>query len=188
MLAPAVPYHKQETSEFCGAACLKMAIEALNQPAGSQTSLYNAAHGFNTVDSGSGWSSPPDGVAHVLETKGNLTSIMAAVLDIKGEAAITRQAIWSLQRHGVPPIILVWGWSHWVVLVDCETVGVPQSLHDDNYRIKAVMLNDPSLEDEEDPPPPPRYVTYSQWTRNYLMPVPSGHWAGKRVAVGAFVA
>ena len=187
MALPVVSYHNQETSEFCGAACLKMAIEALNRTAGSQTALFHAAHGFNTVDPKPGWSSPPDGVGHVLETKGQLTSNMAAVLDERGEAAITRQAIWSLHQHGVPPIVLVWGMSHWVVLVDFETDGVPQSLDDDSYRIKAVMLHDPSLEDGEDPPPPPRFVTYSKWTRDYLMPVPKGHWEGKRVAVGAFV-
>jgi hypothetical protein len=36
------------------------------------------------------------------------------------------------------------------------------------------------------PPPPPRHVTFAEWKRTYLEPVPHGYWKGKVVAVGNF--
>src|SRR5688572_28353734 len=151
-----VPYHEQETSNFCGAACLKMVVEALGHKAGSQTTLFNQSEEHGVLDPQSDWAGPPDGLEWVLQDKGEIARSAAEVLSPTGETALTRKIIWSISKHKVPPIVLIWGWIHWVVVVDYDIDhGPPTGPGDTSYTINGVMIHDPGPDIGEDRPPPP---------------------------------
>jgi len=189
MPLPVVPYHRQEGEDHCGAACLKMVIEALGRKSGSQASLFADAHRHGRLDPATGWLSPPDGVEWTLETRTELRNSALEVAALTTELALTRRLVWSLFHHSVPPIALVYGLEHWVVVVGYDIDRDPNGPSDSGYNIRALEIHDPWRKTEEGdppPPPPPRHITMREWQRTYLKPVPSGYWKAKVVAVGVF--
>jgi hypothetical protein len=122
----------------------------------------------------------------------NRTPLQASQVEVEAlveELTLTRRLVWSLHQHSVPPIALVYGWDHWVVVVGYDISRDPNGPSDDDYEIRALEIHDPwRLVEEGDapPPPPPKHVTFEEWLRTYLKPVPRGHWEGKTVAVGVF--
>ncbi|HYN06354.1 MAG TPA: C39 family peptidase [Vicinamibacterales bacterium] len=189
MAPPAVPYHRQEGEDFCGPACLLMVIEALGQPSRTQPSLYDDAHDHGAEDPQAWWASPPDGMEWALENRAAMSKSTLEVVTFKTELPITRRLVWSLFQHSVPPIALVYGWDHWVVVVNYDISRNPTGPSDSGYEIRALEIHDPwrTLDDPDPPPPPPpRHVTLDEWQDTYLKPVPQGHWEGKQVAVGVF--
>ena len=189
MAPPNVPYHRQEGEDYCGPACLKMVIEALGLTSAGQPTLFDDAHDHGSHDPKEWWASPPDGVEWALDKwAGSLVAPVEAV-SLKTELPLVRRLIWSLADHSVPPIALVYGWDHWVVVVGYDITGTPAGPSDGSYEVKALDIHDPwrtAEEGEPPPPPPPRHVTLKEWRRTYLKPVPKGHWKKKVVAVGVF--
>ena len=189
MPPPVVPFHRQEGPTRCGAACLLMVIEALNQPSRTQDSLFDDAHNHGTEDPTALWSSPPDGMEWALEQRAAVSKSLLELVEFTLEMSLTRRLVWSLFQHSVPPIALVYGRDHWVVVADYDLNGTPSGPSDAGYEIKAVHIHNPWLtEGEDDPPPdaPPEIVSLDDWLTTYLEPVEKGHWKGKRVAVGVF--
>ena len=184
-----VPYHRQLGLSYCGAACQRMVIEALGHPSDSQNQLMADAKTHSGLDPKSPWNSPPDGVEWVLEHRASLQASTLNVLAVPTELGLTRQVIWSLFQHSVPPIALVRGWSHWVVVVNYDVSRNPNGPDDEGYDIDGLHIHDPWREPEEGnapPPPPPKHVTLSQWRTKYLKQVPAGYWDRMMVAVGVF--
>ena len=190
MAPPNVPYHRQEGEDYCGPACLQMVIEALGLKSVGQPTLFDDAHEHGTHDPQSWWASPPDGVEWALDKRvGNHLSSPVGSVSMKTEMPVIRRLVWSLADHSVPPIALVYGWDHWVVVVGYNITGTPAGPSDGSYEVKALDIHDPWRTVEEGdppPPPPPRHVTLKEWRRTYLKPVPKGHWKKKVVAVGVF--
>ena len=182
MAPPTVKYYRQEDFNYCGPACLRMVIEAVGGPLVSQPSLYKDAHGHGTQDTKSAWWSPPDGVEYTAEKH---TSLQFDLAVETGELRLTRRLVWSLYS-GFPPVALVYGDDHWVVVVDYDVSTDPVGSEDDSYDVRAVEIHNPWREEEEgDPPPPPpgTHVTIQTWREDYLMKVPAGHWKNKFVAL-----
>jgi hypothetical protein len=183
-----VPYHRQEDTNYCGAACLQMVIEALGLGLHDQDDLYRGAHYHGRPDKGTNWFSPPDGLEWMLDTvKGRSSNV--DVCSLTREPALTRQLVWSLFNDSAAPISLVYGHSHWVVVVGYDIDRDPTGPTDTGYVIRALEIHDPwrtEIEASPPPPPPPRHVAYREWLRTYLKPVPTGRWTGHVVAVGDF--
>jgi hypothetical protein len=124
-----------------------------------------------------------------LEHRTDLSKSSVALAEFTAELSITRRLVWSLFQHSVPPIALVYGRDHWVVVADYDITGAPNGPSDSSYDITAVHIHNPWLsEGEDDPPPtePPEVVPLDEWLNGYLKGVQKGHWLGKRVAVGVF--
>ena len=182
MPLPTVNYYRQEDFNFCGAACLRMVIEAVRGPLLSQASLYKEAHGNGAKDPKSAWWSPPDGLEFTLEKH---TKRQIDLAEETGELRLTRQLVWSLYK-GFPPIALVYGDDHWVVVVGYDVSRDPIGAADTGYDVRAVEIHNPWREAEEgDPPPPPpaTHVTIATWRQDYLMKISSGHWKNRFVAL-----
>ncbi len=189
MAFPNVPYHRQEDPRYCGAACLQMTLETVaGAKSDTQKSLYTAAHEHGAYDKNYNWEVAPDGLQWRLQ-KGLEHPDTAAIAALKDESSLTRRLVWSLYRHSFPPIALVYGWDHWVLVVRYDISAEPRTPADDAYKIAAVEIHDPwrtAEEGDPPPPPPPRHVTLKEWHRTYLKPVKKGYWKDKSVAVGAF--
>ena len=185
-----VPYRRQQLPHYCGAACLQMVIGALRPNSSDpQSQLYADANSHSVLDPNSPWKSSPDGIEWVLGHRAGLQASTVSVLAVPLEDAVTRQIIWSLFTHQVAPIVLVYGWAHWVVVVGYEVSRNPTGPNDAAYDIEAVHIHNPwrsVAEGDAPPPPPPKHVAFSYWKSKYLKQVPSGFWDGMRVAVGVF--
>ena len=188
-MAVIVPYHQQTMVDWCGAACLRMVIQALNGQSGTQSQLFAEANTHGGLDPGSPWKSPPDGIEWVLKQRTGLQASAVTVLAVPHEEVLTRHVIWGLHQHGVPPIVLVYGWAHWVVVVAFDVSKNPTGPNDQSYDIEAVHIHNPWRQPEEGvdpPPPPPKHVAFSYWQKKYLRQVPQGYWDRMMVAVGVF--
>jgi hypothetical protein len=182
MPLPPVKYYRQGDFNYCGAACLRMVIEAVGGPLLSQASLYAEAHAHGAADPKSAWWSPPDGVEFTLE---NHTGNQFDVSALTGELPLTRRLVWSL-FSGFPPIASVYGDDHWVVIVNYDISRDPTGPADTGYDIRAVEIHNPWRHvGEGDPPPPPpaTHVTLETWRQDYLMKISSGYWKNRIVAV-----
>jgi hypothetical protein len=183
-----VPYHRQQDTDYCGAACLQMVIEALGLKSKDQDDLYVDAHAHGQQDPKTNWYSPPDGLEWTLDA---ITGLQADfdVCSLTKESALTRRLVWSLFNASAAPIALVYGFTHWVVVVGYDIDQDPTGPTDAGYVIRALEIHDPwrtELEANPPPPPPPRHVAYREWLSKYLKPVPTGYWVGQVVAVGDF--
>lgn len=176
MPPPVVNYYLQKSPTYCGAACLRMVIEAVGGPLLPQASLYKEAHAHGAEDPKSAWWSPPDGVEFTLDKHAPKNQV--EVLSLTGELALTRNLVWSLFQ-GVPPIALVYGLDHWVVVVKYDISRDPIGPDDTGYAIQAVVIHDPSNGT-------PQHMTLETWRLDYLMKVQSGFWKNHIVAVGTF--
>lgn len=189
MAPPKVPYHRQEDEAYCGPACLQMIIEAFGQSSRAQAALYRDAHNHGDQDPKNWWASPPDGLEWALQNRAGAQGEPVEVVSLRTELPLTRRLVWSLFGHSVPPIALVYGWDHWVVVVDYQASRDPEGPSDTGYEVTALEIHDPwrtAEEGDPPPPPPPRHVTIQEWRRTYLKPVPKGHWQDNVVAVGVF--
>jgi hypothetical protein len=183
MPLPPVNYYRQEDVDYCGAACLRMVIQAVGGPLLSQASLFTVAHAQGAEDPKGAWRSPPDGVASTLQEHAAKYEIR--LLSRTGELALTRQQVWSL-FSGVPPIAMVYGNDHWVVVVNYDISRDPTGPDDTGYDIRAVEIHNPWRhvgEGDPPPPPPPTHVPLETWRQDYLMQVPKGFWQNHIVAV-----
>jgi hypothetical protein len=166
-----------------------MVIDALKKPSQTQEELYKAAHKNGQKDPKDLWNCPPDGLEKVLESGAELSRTAVELAEFSAEMAITRRLVWSLFQHSVPPVALIYGRDHWVVVADYEITGNPSGPSDNGYDIRAIHIHNPWLSEGEDDPPTtalPEVIPIEEWLADYLQGVEKGHWQGKRVAVGVF--
>lgn len=119
-----IPYHQQNTNEFCGAACAQMVLTALGQDVGAlnQAALYTTA---NTTTSGTtGWYSYPDGLVNTLNAEwGDAQGLrfLLYICDTKDDLLQTvRQTIENTAGHQAGPIVVTGMKDHWVVVKGVE--------------------------------------------------------------------
>jgi hypothetical protein len=182
-----IPYHSQLDLVYCGPACIQMVVEGSGAVSPGQDVLYTKAHTHGGLDPVGNWASPPDGVDWTLD--GVLAANTFNVLTLSSEATLTRRIVWSIFNNSSPCIALVYGWAHWLTVVGYDITADPTKKTDTTYTINALDLQDPwrtEAEGPAPPPPPPRHVTFQEWKRTYLEPVPHGYWKGKVLAIGNF--
>ncbi len=203
-----VPYHQQDTSYYCGAACAQMVLASPNVGAGilDQDDLYADNHSHSTTDTGVSWYTGPDGLEWTMNDRrppGFTNSFVLFALS--SEDAISRKICWTIHHYEVAPISLVFGWAHWIVVRGFDASDAPASSGDLSYSITAFDVNNPwpPVPSESDPtlaPPPPHsatdgcgtgadrgianeHITYATWQADYMTGVPGGYWSGKFLAV-----
>lgn len=192
----ATEYHQQDTDYYCGAACAQMVLAQCGVGLLDQAGLYNDNHSHSTTEGG--WATGPDGLTW---TMNNRQSSKYFVLDALGtEDAISRMLAWTIHHYHISPIALVFGWQHWIVVRGFTATVAPTSSSDVSYALIGFDINNPWPPTPAPPPPPPHttgdvcgsggtrgvadeHISYSQWRTTYMTGVPSGHWAGKFVAV-----
>ena len=201
-----VPYHQQDTSYYCGAACAQMVLASPGVDAGilDQDDLYADNHAHSTIESG--WASAPDGLTWTMNDRRPASFNNSFVLfALDNEEAISRKICWTIHHYNVAPISLVYGAQHWIVVRGFDASDAPSSSGDTSYSITAFDVNNPwppcpSLYNPADAPPPPHsngdgcggggdrgvdneHITYATWQADYMTGVTFGHWNGKFVAV-----
>lgn len=192
-----VPYHQQDTNNYCGAACAQMLLHATGQPLLSQDDLYNDNHN-HTVEAAA-WASPPDGLCWTLNNRQpqkhfTLDSTVA-------EEPISRTLCWAIHRYQCAPVALVFAGNHWVVVRGYTASAAPGTSFDTSYTISSFDLNNPWPPVPVPPGPPPHVdgdacgsggnrgvadinVAYGTWQTDYLTPNVFGtQWLGRYVAV-----
>ena len=196
-----VEYHQQDTDYYCGAACAQMVLKETGDALLSQDDLYNSNHAHSTAEGG--WATGPDGLNFTLNALKPAPPVFNSffVLDaVNTEESISRIIIWTIHHYQIAPVAMVYGWAHWIVIRGFETTALPSSGADVSYAILGYYVNNPWPPTPTPGPPPPHstgdicgsggnrgianeYISYSTWQTDYMTGIPSGHWAGKFVAV-----
>lgn len=189
-------YHQQDTDYYCGAASAQMVLQECGSGLLSQVDLYNDNHSHSTAEGG--WYTAPDGLAWTLN---NRQSGRYFVLDaLATEDAISRMIAWTVHHYQVAPVAMVYGWAHWIVVRGFTASATPSSSQDVGYTISGFDVNNPWPPTPSPAPPPPHstgdvcgtggdrgvadeHISYTTWRTDYMTGIPSGHWAGKFVAV-----
>lgn len=189
-------YHQQDTDYYCGAASAQMVLEECGAGLLSQVNLYNDNHSHSTTEAG--WYTAPDGLTWTLN---NRQSGRYFVLDaLATEDAISRMIAWTIHNYQVAPVAMVFGWAHWIVVRGFTASDTPSSSQDIGYTISGFDVNNPWPPTPAPPSPPPHstgdvcgsggargvadeHISYTTWRTDYMTGIPSGHWAGKFVAV-----
>jgi hypothetical protein len=192
----ATQYHQQDTDYYCGAATAQMVLEQCGAGILGQVGLYNDNHSHSTAESG--WYTAPDGLTW---TMNNRQTGKYFVLDaLSTEDAISRMICWTIHHYKVSPIAMVFGWAHWITVRGYTASAAPANSGDVGYTISGFDVNNPWPPTPMPGPPPPHnagdvcgsggtrgvadeHISYTTWKSDYMTGIPSGHWAGKFVAV-----
>jgi hypothetical protein len=202
-----VPYHQQDTSYYCGAACAQMVIASPDVGGAllDQDDLYTDNHSHSLHDGGA-WATGPDGLQWTMNDRRppGFTGWFA-LYEPTSEDTISRKIVWTIHHYNVAPIALVFGSAHWIVVRGFDASDAPASSTDTGYSITAFDVNNPwppvpSWSNAAAGPPPPHggsdgcgtggdrgvaneHITYATWQSTYMTGVSFGHWNGKFVAV-----
>ena len=192
-----VPYHEQLDSTTCGAACLKMALEAktIRGNTATEAQLFTETESpewGSATDKGSS----PRNIANAFKARGGQPALSVDVHMPAGphaEAELIRRMIWSIENAGVPPIALVayaegspFGDGHWMVVVGYHADRAPTGPTDEGCVVSALEFNNPmrAAGDQKYPD----HVSYAWWRRRYMKRVGDRtdgnvHYKGSVVAV-----
>jgi|GEM_PF-606118 len=209
---PNVPYHQQDYPSYCGAACAQMVLKSLTpsgQPAIGQYDLYSR-HLNNSSDSLVQWGMAPDELANVLNDFKPVTfGGVFRLAPCASEVEVSRQITFLISKGEPPPIALIYGMRHWLVVRGYDADRQPNSATD-NINIFAFYVNNPW--------PPLKYsnaipqnhvdgdvcgtgfgqggsagcpdfrIPYSVWQSDYMTGIPGqlisrSNWAGLFLAV-----
>jgi hypothetical protein len=195
----AVQHHQQDTDYYCGAACAQMVLETIGAGILDQDDLYADNHSHSTIEPL--WYTGPDGLTWTMNDRRPASFANWFVLfALAGEDAISRKIVWTIHHYQVAPIALVYGWAHWIVVRGYDASAAPSGAADTSYTITAFDINNPWPPTPSGVGVPPHaaadgcgsggtrgianeHVTYATWQADYMTGVPSGHWAGKFLAV-----
>jgi hypothetical protein len=199
-----VAYHQQDTDYYCGAACAQMTLDSIGTGLLDQDDLYADNHSHSIIEPN--WYTGPDGLEWTMNDRRPPGFTNRFVLYAPtSEDTVSRKICWTIHHYKVAPIALVYGWAHWIVVRGFDASDAPSSSGDTAYTITAFYVNNPwppcpSAYDPALAPPPPHsgtdgcgtggnrgiadeHVAYGMWQSTYMTGVPSGHWAGKFLAV-----
>jgi hypothetical protein len=189
-------YHQQDTDYYCGAATAQMVLQQCGAGILGQVGLYSDNNSHSTTESG--WYTAPDGLTW---TMNNRQSSKYFVLDaLATEDAISRMIAWTIHHYKISPIAMVYGWAHWITVRGYTASAAPSNSGDVGYTISGFDVNNPWPPTPMPGPPPPHtagdvcgsggtrgvadeHISYTTWKADYMTGIPSGHWAGKFVAV-----
>lgn len=194
-----VAYHQQDTDYYCGGACAQMVLDEIGAGLIPQDDLYNENHAHSTTEPG--WATAPDGLQFTMNDRRPAAfNNWFALFALANEDSISRKLCWTIHHYQVAPIALVFGWQHWIVIRGYDASAAPSNSADNSYAITGFEVNNPWPPTPMPSPPPPHaagdacgtggsrgisdeHISYAQWQSTYMTGVPSGHWAGKFVAV-----
>ena len=155
-----IPYYTQETSYWCGAASAQMVLDGdpMNKFV-SQTTLYNYINPRNVCTS---WASGPQGLTDALNHY-KPSGYYFEVTALSDQDEAVKKLAYTLDQYGVPPISLIYGCAHWVVVRGVITDVQPTA--NPSYTIYGFWVNDPwygstSLGESE-------YIDISDWKSSY---------------------
>jgi len=155
-----IPYYTQETSYWCGAASAQMVLDGnpINKFV-SQSTLYSYINPHNVC---AGWASGPQGLADALNYY-EPGGFYFAVSAMTNQDDAIKKLAYTLDKYGVPPISLIYGCAHWVVVRGVITDVQPTT--NPAYTVHGFWVNDPwygstSLGESE-------YVDISDWRSSY---------------------
>lgn len=191
-------YHRQETVDYCGAACAQMVLAGTDTGILDQGGLYVDCHGQGNLDPQSSWYSAPDGLEWTLNDRHLAAADAYHLVAPDSEPAVSRAICWSISANKVPSIALISGNQHWVVVHTVETSAAPLSADDSTYAIEALLVYDPFPTLAGTPPPPhspadvcettgfsETFYPYYNWIQNAMTGVSAGYWKDKYLAVVA---
>jgi hypothetical protein len=171
-----VPYHAQETSLFCGPACVQMALGLLGVGGLTQTDLYNVRCHDDCIERG--WATSPNGLQKTLNNHRPASFPgYFSIFGLGNTELISRKIVWTIHHYQAAAIALVMGNDHWVVVRGYEASAEPASSTDTSYGITSFYLNDPADGLGAD-----HSIPYDNWLRSYMTGVPDGVWANQFIA------
>ncbi len=139
-----VTYHQQDTADWCGAAVAQMVLNSIGVDLLNlnQDGLFTSNNPPDVAESD--WSSPPDGLARTMQKVAppNLRNLFD-VVRLPTEEAISRKICWSIHRHGIAPIALVFGHEHWIVVTGYTADRAPTISTDTLYNIESFDIHNP---------------------------------------------
>jgi hypothetical protein len=141
LTAHPVSYHQQDNGQFCGPASAQMVLGSLGPGLHQQGDLFAL---IREPTPGSGWASPPDRLANTIESlKPAGFPVSFSVVPHPSVDSISRHICWAIHHHGVAPIVLVNGESHWLVVTEFVASDWPASADDTTYSIEAFYIHNP---------------------------------------------
>jgi hypothetical protein len=163
------PYYTQDTSYHCGPASAQMVLDSDNLGifVTPQSDIYNYIHARNICG---GWASDPeglkDGLNHYAAGAAWFTWFAPASQDDGNN-----KLAYTIDHYGVPPIALINGSAHWVVVRGAFTSDQPST--SPAYDIYGFYVNDPwygatSLGEN-------RYIDIRTWNDDIFT---GGSWCG----------
>ena len=131
------PYYTQETSYWCGAASAQMVLESENIGTYvAQSVLYGYINPRNVCP---GWASGPQALADALNNWYPAGHFYVSAQTDQDEGL--KKVAYTIDRYGVPPISLIYGCGHWVVMTGVYTDVQPTTAS--TYTIHGFWVNDP---------------------------------------------
>lgn len=163
-----ISYHQQESHDpemYCGAAVAQMVLDSIGAGLIDQTELYTSLKPptDNTdcdtkccsADPVGAWYTAPDMLECILnKRKPESFTGSFKLWDLPSVDALSRKVCWAIEHHGVAPIVLTKGGSHWIVVVGYEATAQPSSSIDPDYDIIKFEVFDPQPPTTAPAPPP----------------------------------
>lgn len=133
------PYYTQSTDYYCGAASAQMVLDSENIGIyiSPQSVIYDYIHSHNIC---SGWASDPHGLADALNHFADGRAYFSWYAPTDQDAGNNKLA-YTLDYYEVPPIALIYGSAHWIVVRGVYTSAQPTTVSD--YDIYGFYVNDP---------------------------------------------
>jgi hypothetical protein len=143
----ALHFHQQETNTWCAATCAQMVLHYLsphNPPLDQDILRTNIENRARAIEPEIAWFGAPDGLEATLNAfppapPGGRFHLLACAT----ESEVSRRIVWSLERHHVPAIALVYGMKHWLIVRGYTADRRPTGPSDTGYRIISFDLYDP---------------------------------------------
>jgi hypothetical protein len=163
------PYYTQTTSYYCGAASAQMVLDSENLGiyVSPQSDIYNYIHAHNICG---GWASDPEGLKDGLNHFVGGAAYFSWYAPSDQDAGNNKLA-YTLDHYEVPPVALVYGSAHWIVVRGVFTDVQPTS--SGSYDLYGFYVNDPwygSSTLGED-----RYIDARTWNDEIFT---GGSWCG----------
>jgi hypothetical protein len=198
------PFHQQDTDYYCGAACAQMVLDCCGVGIKDQDILYNSNHTNTHYDIGV-WATPPDGLTYTLNHQQSANFFCEESLAT--EDLISHKIADTIEMFPAPPVALVYGAMHWVVVKGMTVSQKPVNWYDNSFTISQFRIHDPwppvpSFYSHTGTPPPHsvtdqcgtggdrgtanQLINYSYWQSTYMTGAnysSTGHWQGKFVGV-----
>jgi len=163
-----ISYHQQEKHDpemYCGAAAAQMVLDSIGAGLIDQTELYTSFrpptdnedcdHKCCSADPIGTWYTAPDMLECILnKRKPESFSGSFKLWDLPSVDALSRKVCWAIEHHGVAPIVLATGGSHWIVVVGYEATAQPRCSTDTDYDIMRFEVFDPQPPTSAPAPPP----------------------------------
>lgn len=163
------PYYTQDTDYYCGAASAQMVLNSDNLGiyVTPQSDIYDYIHPRNTCG---GWASDPQGLTDALNHYAAGAAWFNWYAPTDQDLGNNKLA-YTIDRYEVPPIALIYGSAHWVVVRGVFTSDQPTTAP--AYDIYAFYVNDPwygatSLGSN-------RYIDIRSWNDDIFT---GGFWCG----------